>query len=72
MVNVNKLKGKIIEKGKTVDLVAKAIGVDVSTLYRKLQGNGDKITIKEADDIATYLVLNSSEATAIFFSQYVA
>lgn len=58
MINVNKLKGKIVEKGITVRILAKEIGVDQSTLYRKLKNNGDDITIEEAN--------------AIFFSHNVA
>lgn len=71
MVHVNKLKGKIVEKGFTIEEVAKAINVDASTLYRKFQ-DGGKFTIKEADQIANFLSLDCSEATSIFFSQYVA
>lgn len=72
MVNVNKLRGKIVEKGTTIEAVADGIGIDASTFYRKLQSNGDKFTIKEADDITRFLSLGASEATAIFFSQFVA
>lgn len=72
MVNVNKLKGKIVEKGSTIEAVAEAIGVDASTFYRRLQNNGEKFTIKEADDITRFLLLEPNEATAIFFSQFIA
>lgn len=72
MVNVNKLKGKIIEKGLSIEKVAQAINIDTSTLYRKLRNDGEKITIKEADQIVNFLLLDSAEATSIFFSQFVA
>lgn len=72
MVNVNKLKGKIIEKGFSIEKVAQAINIDVSTLYRKLKNDGEKFTIKEADQIVNFLLLDSTEATSIFFSQFVA
>lgn len=72
MVDVNKLKGRIVEKGLTVGELAAIIGIDKTTIYRKLKGNGDDFSISEADSIAKALSLNSSEATAIFFSQYVA
>lgn len=72
MVNVNKLKGKIVECGKTVEEVANAMDVSPSTFYRKLQSNGDAFTIKDADTIAKYLNLNAEEASSIFFTQYVA
>lgn len=72
MVNVNKLRGKIVEKGSTIEAVAEAIGIDASTFYRRLQSNGEKFTIKEADDITRFLLLSPNEATSIFFSQFVA
>ena len=36
MVNVNKLKGRFVENGKSVADIAEDIGVDKATLYRKL------------------------------------
>lgn len=72
MVDVNKLKGRIVEKGLTIGELASIIGVDKTTIYRKLKGNGDDFSILEADNIAKALSLSSSDATAIFFSQYVA
>lgn len=72
MVNVNKLRGKIVERGKTVEEMASALNVVPSTIYRKLQTNGDAFTIKEADAIVRFLDLDAVEATSIFFSQYVA
>lgn len=71
MVNTNKLKGRIIEKGYSVATLAKAIGVDKSTFYRKLGGECP-FTIQDADRIADVLQLTPDEAVAIFFSQIVA
>lgn len=72
MINVNKLKGKIVEKGMTVKTLAREIGVDQSTLYRKLKNNGDDITIKEANLIMKSLNLTIEEANIIFFTPNVA
>ena len=72
MVNVNKLKGVIVEKQATVKELSDAIGIDESTFYRKLRSGGDPFTIGEADQIAKFLRLTKDEASAIFFSQYVA
>ena len=72
MVNVNKLKGKIVERQTSVEELSEAIGIDKSTFYRKLQSGGDPFTIGEADQVARLLELTKEEATAIFFSQYVA
>lgn len=72
MVNVYKLRGKIVEKALTIEELAKMIGADKSTIYRKLKGSGDNFSIKEADLIVKALELTREEATAIFFSQFIA
>lgn len=72
MVNVNKLKGKIVECNMSVTELASKLDIDKATMYRKLNMNGETITIKEADLIAKELDLTLNEVNAIFFSQYVA
>lgn len=72
MVNVPMLKGKVIEKGYTLEKVAENIGIDRSTMSRKLGNSGEDFTIKQADDIVSLLGLTPTEATSIFFSQFVA
>lgn len=72
MVNVNKLKGKIVEKGISVSKLAEILNLAPSTLYRKLNNNGDTLTIRQADGIVKALGLNSKEANEIFFNQFVA
>lgn len=66
-MNMNKLKGKIVEKGMNVELLAASIGVDRSSLYRKLN-NGDKITIGEAVKIKNALGLSAEDAVDIFLT----
>lgn len=72
MVNVNKLRGKIVENGLTVEGVADLIGIDKSTIYRKINGRGEAFTVREANLLCDALKLSKDEAVAIFFSQYVA
>lgn len=72
MVNINKLKGKIVEKGIKVSVLAESIGIDASTLYRKFKSNGETISIKEANLIVKSLNLTAEEAVAIFFDKNVA
>ena len=72
MVNIRKLRAKMVETGVNVERLASEIGVDKSTLYRRLAGNGEDFTIKEADLIRTALSLSVSEASAIFFTSDVA
>lgn len=71
-VNVNKLKGKIVENGMTVSSLAEKIGVDRATLYRKLSNNGETMLVKDANAIVSVLHLTAEDALAIFFSQIVA
>ena len=72
LTNVDKLKGAIKEKRLSPEKVADLIGIDKSTMYRKLNNGGDEFTIKQADSISQVLGLSADEAQAIFFSQYVA
>lgn len=66
-MDVNKLKGKIVEKGMNVETVAERIGVDRSSLYRKLN-NFEKITIGEANRLKDVLELSDEDANTIFFA----
>lgn len=67
MVNINKLKGKMVEKGLSMQEVAKLLGVDRATLYRKLSNNAETMLVKEANALMEILELTPDEATAIFF-----
>jgi transposase-like protein len=67
-MNIPKLRGKMVEAGYSVESLANKIGVDKSTLYRKLD-NGEKFTIGEAQKIRTTLDLTNDEAAVIFFGQ---
>lgn len=71
-MNINKLKGKIVENGMSTDDIAKAMGMDRSTLYRKMNRDGDTFTIKEANQLCKILNLTKDEALAIFFKNTVA
>jgi plasmid maintenance system antidote protein VapI len=62
-----KLKGKIVESGMNVETLAERIGVDRSSLYRKLN-NFEKITIGEASKMKVALGLTDDEAVNIFLA----
>lgn len=64
-MDLNKLKGKIVEKGWNIERLALHLGVDRSSMYRKLN-NFEKITIGEAKRITTLLNLTNEEASSIF------
>ncbi len=66
-MNIPKLRGKMVEMGFSVESLATEIGIDKSTLYRKLD-NGEKFTVGEAQKIRNALDLTNDEASAIFFA----
>lgn len=72
MVNIKKLKGKIIEKGYNVEQIAEIAGVDRSTMYRKMDESGKNMTIKDATIISKVLSLSPDEVNNIFFDETVA
>lgn len=72
LVNVNKLRGKIVEKNCTVETLAEKIGINKSTLYRRINGGGIDFTIGEVYEIVDALGLTVEEAVQIFFASDVA
>ena len=66
MVNVNKLRGKIVECGMNVGTLAKKTGMSKETLYRRISKGGIDFTINEADRIAKALSLTETEFNEIF------
>lgn len=72
MVNVDKLRGKIVEKRMSIAYLSKKIDIDKATFYRKLNDEGETFSIREVDAIAKELKLTFDEAIAIFFSQFIA
>ena len=66
-MNLNKLKGKIVEKGMNVEILGAMIGIERATLYRKLN-NFEKITIGEAKKIKIALELSNEDAIEIFLN----
>lgn len=71
MVNVNKLKGIIVERNTTQETVADSIGINRSTFYRKMKNEGN-FSIKEAKLIAQHVPLTFDEAIEIFWGDFVA
>lgn len=69
VVNVQKLKGKITERGITQEKVADSIGIARSTFYRKMRNGGEGFTIGEIFDMVEKIPLSKKEAEEIFFNQ---
>lgn len=72
MVNINKLKGKIVENGLSIGKIADSIGINTATLYRKLAKNGGDLKAQEIDQMIQLLKLDPNEVISIFFAQIVA
>lgn len=68
MINTNKLKGLIVERGTTQQAVADSIGIDRSTFYRKMKKGGD-FSIEEAKKMKQEIPLTDQEAIEIFLAE---
>lgn len=64
--NMDILRGKMLEKHMNVEEMAKEIGIDTSTFYRKLKSNGMSFTVGQMHKIAEVLKLTPEEASSIF------
>ena len=70
MFNHSKLLGKMREYGYTQGLLAKAIGINESTLNTKLTGKA-YFTTKEIDKICELLNISNDEIGVHFFTMKV-
>ena len=71
-MQIAKLNQAITEKGFSKEAIAAALKINQSTLYRKLNNNGDSFTVKEANAIKDFLSLTDEEAANIFFNEKLA
>lgn len=64
--NMDVLRGKMTERRVTHEEMAKLIGVDASTFYRKMKSEGTSFTVGQIHKIVEVLRLTPDEATSIF------
>lgn len=64
--NMDVLRGKMAERRISHEEMAKRIGVDVSTFYRKLKSDGINFTVGQMHKIVEVLGLTNEEAASIF------
>ena len=66
MFNKDKFRGAVISNGFTMELLANKINVNLATLYRKINRNGD-FSREEIAKITEVLDLERDEVYSIFF-----
>lgn len=73
MVNTREIKAQIRRVGTTQEELAKKLGINPSTLNRKINNEeGQKLTVKEATDMARVLEIPREQLLTIFFAVSVA
>lgn len=66
-VDLDKLNGKIVEQRTTKEALADDIGIDRSTLFRRLKSG--KLLVSDAHKICESLHLSMEDAVGIFLAQ---
>ena len=72
MVNIRKLKAKMVEKDISIIQLANILSIDRSTVYRKLNKSGENFTVKDVEKISKALSLTYDDINDIFFTNIVA
>ena len=72
MVNIRKLKAKLVEKDISIIELANVLGIDKSTVYRKLNKSEENFTVKDVEKISKALSLTYDDINDIFFTNIVA
>jgi len=65
-VNIPMLRGRMIQNGYNIVTLANRIGIDRSTLYRRIQDEGLSFTVGEIHKIIDTLQLSKEDASCIF------
>lgn len=71
MINTNKLKGRIVEKGLTQGDVAKALNLATPTVSQKIN-NVRAMSLEEAFKIAELLGISDDQFREYFFKEEIA
>lgn len=67
MVNIDRLKSALRNRGITIEQASEAIDMNPSTFYRRLNRQGEKFTVQEVAKLAGLLNLSSETMQGIFF-----
>ena len=63
----NEFKAEVVRRDKTLEDVARAIGIDIATLHRKMNGASD-FNRSEIEKVIKFLNLTNEEILRIFFA----
>lgn len=66
-MNTRLIREKVKSKGLSLEELANDIGIDRSTLYRKLQDDGETFKVSEMKLLISVLELTPDEVNLIFF-----
>lgn len=68
MLNILKLKGRIAENGLNITSLAREIGINRDTLYRRLANEGENLTLGDIKKICGVLKINKEDTLDIFMN----
>ena len=69
MAKMDKLKKKMKQRGVTYSELSRKMDINRSTLYRKIAGNGEGFSVREAAYIGRARGLTLDETAEIFFEE---
>ena len=69
MAKMDKLKKKMKQRGVTYSELSRKMDINRSTLYRKIAGNVEGFSVREAAYIGRALGLTLDETAEIFFEE---
>ena len=67
--NIEMLRGKMADRNISNEDMAKRMGIDASTFYRKMKSDGANFTVGQMHMIVDILQLAPEEAASIFLWQ---
>ena len=68
MLNILKLKGRIAENGLNVTSLAREIGMNRDTLYRRFANEGERLTLGDIKKICGVLKIDKEDTLDIFMN----
>jgi len=67
MVNINKLKAKMVKNGESVDDLVVKLSISRPTMYRRLKADSDSFTVRDINQLMNVLNLTVDEMLEIFY-----